>query len=132
MTRRRRPQSGRFPRRVVGPCEITGGRHSKISSINRIISAITFGKYLEGPRLRRRPPNPPVSLAPWKILVWPLGCPKIDQKSIKILINFRSRFGIDLGSFWDSNLGSFSAFLAPKFGQVRSKTGLESLSTSKT
>ena len=37
-----------------------------------------------------------------------------------------------MGSFWSANLGSFSAFLAPKFGQVRSKTRLESVSSSKT
>ena len=47
-------------------------------------------------------------------------------------IIFRLRFWSDLGSFWGANLGSFSAFLAPKSGQVRSKTRFESLSTSKT
>ena len=53
-------------------------------------------------------------------------------KSIKILIIFWTRFLIDLGSSWGAKLGSFLALLAAKFGQVRSKTRLGRLSTSKT
>ena len=51
--------------------------------------------------------------------------------SIKILIIFWTRFLVDFGSSWGAKLGSFSALLAPKFGQVASKTRLGSLSTSK-
>ena len=38
----------------------------------------------------------------------------------------------DLGSSWGAKLGSFSALLAAKMGQDRSKSRFESLSTSKT
>ena len=66
----------------------------------------------------------------------PPGCTKrrikIDLMSIKILIVFWTRFLVDFGSSWGAKLGSFSALLAPKMGQVRSKTRLESLSLSKT
>ena len=53
-------------------------------------------------------------------------------KSIKILIIFGHRFWIDFGSFWGAILGSFLALLEAKMRQVRSKTRLESSSTSKT
>ena len=52
--------------------------------------------------------------------------------SIKISIVFLQRFLVDFGSSWGAILGSFSALLAAKMGQVRSKTRLGSVSSSKT
>ena len=53
-------------------------------------------------------------------------------EAIKILIIFGHRFWVDFGSFWGAILGSFLALLEAKMCRVRSKTRLESVSTSKT
>ena len=131
VTRRRRPQSGRFP--SFGPCETIIHRnvvHSKNVTFDFFEISRTSVRKVQG--MAHASAADPCARPLWKILVPALGRPKIDQNSIKNLINFRYRFWIDLGSFWDPNLASFSAFLAPKFGQVRSKTRLESWSTLKT
>ena len=72
---------------------------------------------------------------PWGLRIPPVGLkkrPPAVLKAIKILIIFWTLFLIDFGSSWGAILGSFSPLLAAKFGQVRSKTRLESLSSSKT
>ena len=120
-------RSGRFPSK--GPCETLFGNvllfiQRMLHSISSKSIVLPYGKY-------RGWPTPLPSTGNPVMLPEPLGRPKIYQKSTKISINFRYRFWIDLGSFWGANLASFSAFLAPKFGQVRSKTRLQSLSRSK-
>ena len=131
MTRRRRPQSGRFP--SVGPCGTSYTSNCLLFNINYSKFSISFvltvgkvpGRAHASAADRRRAR---VTLTP----LAPKNRPKIDQKSIENLIIFRYRFWTDLGSFWGPNLASFSAFVAPKLGQVRSKTRFESLAASKT
>ena len=76
---------------------------------------ITEGKYLGRAHASAVVPSAQRSLenrAP--IPGAPQDGPKIDQKSIKQMIIFRCRVWIDLGSFWDSNLATFSAKFRPQ------------------
>ena len=79
-----------------------------LHSISSKSIVLPYGKYRGWPT-----PLPP-DLPPDLGSAHPFGRPKIDQKSIKNLINFRSRFWTDFGSFWDPNLASFSAKFRPQ------------------
>ena len=132
MTRRRRPQSGRFPRK--GLCEITrGSLCSSFKEYNLTISSksmvITEGNNLVGAHASAAVPSapgPPADFGkpycrflgaqdpPKSALRSPQDAPRSIQKSIKILINFRHRFWIDFGSFWDPKLAPLVAKFRPQ------------------
>ena len=72
-------------------------------------------------------PPPTPSTAPTRMPVGALSqstTPFFDLKSILFFDRFSMPFWIDFGAVLGSNLRSCFAFLASKFGQVRSKTRL--------